>query len=279
MKKMMTLLLCAVMTLSLFAGCGGSGEEGGTLKVAVSPDFAPMEFVDPSKSGQDQFQGFDIFLAKYIAEEMGKELEIMPMSFEACQTAVYTGTVDMGISGFSWEEKRAENYNLSDYYHAGDNEENQILITLAENEGKYVTAEDLVGVKIGAQQASLQESLVKAQIPGAEIVTIGDLGTALLQLKNGDFECLAVADGNGESMMVNNPEIIKSGFWFEIDEKYADNLILMKKGADELTATVNEILAKAKAAGLYETWYEEAKELAGMGIEVSYTDLTTEPAN
>jgi hypothetical protein len=46
----------------------------------------------------------------------------------------------------------------------------------------------------------------------------------------------------------------------------------MKKGNDELTATVNELLAKAKAAGLYEGWYAEALELAGAGVEVSYDD-------
>ena len=214
MKKVITIALAVVMVLSLFAGCGGKKD---TLKVAISPDFAPMEFVDPTKTGQDQYVGFDVSLAKYIAAEMGKELEIMPMSFDACQTAVYTGTVDMAISGFSWTEKRAENYNISDYYHAGDNEDNQILITLAENEGKYTTAADLAGAKVGAQTASLQESLVMEQLPDCELVTIGDLGTALLQLKNGDFDCLAVADVNGEAIIANNEGVIKSGFSFEVD--------------------------------------------------------------
>ncbi len=270
MKKIISLVIAVITVVGLFAGCGSS--KGDTLKVAVSPDFSPMEFVDPNKSGQDRFIGFDISLAKYLAEEMGKELEIMPMSFEACQTAVYTGTVDMSLSGFSWTEERAQNYNLSDTYHAGDNEENQVLITLAGNEGKFLTPDDLNGVKIGAQTASLQESLCKSQLPGCEIVTIGDLGTALLQLKKGDFDCLAVADGNGDAIIANNPDIIKSGFQFEIDPQYTDNLVLLKKGNDELTATVNELLAKAKAAGLYETWYAEAEELAGIGIEESYTD-------
>ena len=41
----------------------------GSLTVAISPDFAPMEFVDVSKSGQDQYVGFDVTLAKYIAEK------------------------------------------------------------------------------------------------------------------------------------------------------------------------------------------------------------------
>lgn len=88
----------------------------GVLSVALSPDFAPMEFVDSSKSGQEQYVGFDVTLAKYIADYIGVELNVEPMSFNACQTAVYTASVPMSISGYSWTEERAENYELSDYY-------------------------------------------------------------------------------------------------------------------------------------------------------------------
>ena len=41
----------------------------GSLTVAISPDFAPMEFVDVSKSGQDQYVGFDVTLAKFDAND------------------------------------------------------------------------------------------------------------------------------------------------------------------------------------------------------------------
>lgn len=88
----------------------------GVLSVALSPDFAPMEFVDSVKSGQEQYVGFDVTLAKYIADYIGVELNVEPMSFDACQTAVYTASVPMSISGYSWTEERAENYELSDYY-------------------------------------------------------------------------------------------------------------------------------------------------------------------
>ena len=117
MKKFIAITLAAVLVLGLLSACGG--EKKPTLKVAMSPDFAPMEFVDASKSGQDQFVGFDVTLAKYLAAEMGLELEIVPMSFDACQTAVAMGQVDMAISGFSWMPDRAEKYNLSNTYHAG----------------------------------------------------------------------------------------------------------------------------------------------------------------
>ena len=273
MKKLISAALVLAMVLS-FAGCNSSKKE--TLKVATSPDFAPMEFVDSGKKGQDSYVGFDITLAKYIAEGLGKELEIVPMSFDACQVAVEVGSVDMSISGFSWTAKRAENYNMSDYYYAGDNETEQTIVTTKANEGKFTSAADFSGKKIAAQTASLQLDLCKEQLPAdCEIVEVGDLTTAFLQLQNGDFDGIAVAVGQAKVFISNNAETTAlSGFNFEVDPKSVGNVVLMPKGADELTAKVNEILAKAYNEGLYEKWYADAVELSGVETaqEVSYDD-------
>ena len=67
----------------------------GVLTISLSPDFAPMEFVDTSKQGQDQYVGFDVTLAKYIADQLGVTLQIEAMEFSACQAAVQMGRVDM----------------------------------------------------------------------------------------------------------------------------------------------------------------------------------------
>lgn len=89
MKKFISLLLALVMALSLVV-CGAKNDTktddtanpngevtptnaleqikaDGVLTVALSPDFSPMEFVGSSKIGQDQYVGFDVTLAKYIA--------------------------------------------------------------------------------------------------------------------------------------------------------------------------------------------------------------------
>ncbi len=298
MKKTVSMILALLLMASLLVGCGSTSANTattaettaaagtdaaaettaaaaeiktvtpGVLTVATSPDFAPMEFTDPTKQGQDMYVGFDITLAKYIAESLGLELQIMPMSFDACQTAVYAGTADLAASGFSWTEDRAQNYNTSDYYHAGDNESEQVLITLASNGDKYATAEGLKGAKIGAQNASLQQSLTTEQLSDSELVLFTDLGTGVLQLKNGDFDCIAVAKGNGDAIIANNPEIAMSGFKFVVDEKYTGNVILLQKGNDALTEAVNAALAASKDQ--WDTWYNEAKAISG--IEVSYDD-------
>ena len=282
MKKMIVILLAALLLVSV-VGCKKKEAAKKNLTVAISPDFAPMEFVDTSKSGQAQYVGFDVTLAKYLAEELGMVLELKPMSFDACLTAVQLGSVDMSISGFSWTAEREENYLLSDYYIAGDNETQQSVITVKAKEGTVTEPAGFAGWKVGAQAASLQEKLVQeALIPaGAEMVVYKSIDDAVLALQTGKIDALAVAHGNGEAIISNNPDIAFTGYDFEVDPKYENNVCLLNKNSTELLQKVNAALAKALAAGVYDGWYNDAKALAGISTasEVSYNDDGTAPSN
>ena len=285
MKKMISMLLALVMALSLVA-CGAqpttndndntaSGGDSaaepanalekikadGVLTVALSPDFSPMEFVDSSKTDQDQYVGFDVTLAKYIAENLGVELVIEPMSFDASQTAVYTGAVPMSISGYSWTEERAANYELSDYYYAGDNETRQALLIRKDDADKYSSPEALAGQDVGAQNASLQMQLVTEQLSGANPVAIGDITVGVMELKSGNIEALAVAYGNAEMIVDANPELTICTWEFDVKAEYSANVIMMGKGETELLDAVNALLAQAKENNLYDGWYKDAVEL------------------
>ena len=287
MKKLFAMLLALVMTMGLMA-CGAQPtaatdtdgdaaredaavtepanalekiKADGVLTVALSPDFSPMEFVDSSKTGQEQYVGFDITLAKYIAENLGVELVIEPMGFDASQTAVYTGSVPMSISGYSWTEERAQNYELSDYYYAGENETRQALLIKKENADKYASPEELAGQDVGAQNASLQMQLVTEQLAGANPVAIGDITVGVMELKSGNIEALAVAYGNAEMIVDANPDLVICTWEFDVKAEYAANVIMMQKGETELLDAVNAILAQAKDSNLYDGWYKDAVEL------------------
>ena len=281
MKKTIIILLAAILLVGV-VGCKKEAKKT-TLTVAISPDFAPMEFVDTSKTGQDQYVGFDITLANYLAQELGLTLELKAMSFDACQTAVQLGSVDMSISGFSWTAEREENFLLSDYYVAGDNETKQVVITLKEKENTVTESAGFSGWKVGAQAASLQEKLVQeALVPaGAEMVVYKSIDDAVLALQTGKIDALAVAEGNGKAIIANNPTLAMSGYEFAVDPKYENNVILLNKNSTDLLKKVNEALAKALAANLYDGWYNDAKALAGISTaaEVSYNDDGTAPTN
>ena len=283
MKKGLSIILALVLMLSLSAVAFAENEvdaikKAGVLTVALSPDFSPMEFVDSTKEGQDAYVGFDVTLAKNIAAYLGVDLEIQAMSFDACQTAVAMDAVDMSISGYSWTEARAENFELSDYYYAGENETEQVLLVRAADAEKYTKAEDFSGVTVGAQNASLQQMFVETQLPEANLQVIGEIGVGVMELQSGNIDALAVAIGNGKQIIANNPDLMICDWQFEVDEAYEANVIMMHKGDTALCAVVNEALAEAYENGYYGPWYDEAKAMAGLetAVEVSIEDEVAE---
>ncbi len=255
-------------------------KEAGVITVAISPDFAPMEFVDSSKEGQDSYVGFDVFLANYIAEQLGVKLEIQAMSFDACQTAVAMDAVDMSISGYSWTETRAENFELSDPYFPDDNESHQVLLVKEEDYDKYTSPESFADATVGAQNASLQMDLLTKQLPDAVPYPIGEIGVGVMELIAGNIDAMAVADGNADAILLNHEGLVKAQWEFDVSMESDGNVVMMHKGETALLAAVNEALANAMANGLYSPWYAQAKEMAGLPTaqEVSIEDEPAEGA-
>jgi polar amino acid transport system substrate-binding protein len=283
LKNVFCFALAVVMLASLSVAAFADNEvdaikKAGVLTVALSPDFSPMEFVDSTKTGQEAYVGFDVTLAKNIAAYLGVDLEIQAMSFDACQTAVAMDAVDMSISGYSWTEARAENFELSDYYYAGENETEQVILIRVADAEKYTKAEDFNGVDVGAQNASLQQLLVESQLPEANMKTIGELGVGVMELQSGNIDALAVAIGNGKQIIANNPDLMICDWQFEVDEAYEANVIMMHKGDTALLEVVNEALASFYESGVYGEWYQEALDIAASegAIEVTVEDAAEE---
>ena len=269
MKKVFALFLAMMLILTL---CACDRPEKPLLRVAMSPDFPPMEFLDETKTGQDRFVGFDVSLARYLADGLGMELEIVPMRFEECQSRLESGDVDMAISGFSWLPDRAERFNLSDTYRAGNNSDNQLLLVRADRTAELDSPAAFAGLRIGAQAASLQEWLVRDQLPDGVCVPFEDLDRGLALLLQGEIDALAVAEGNAVAILSAQSNLAMASFRFAVSEELTDNLILLKKGDAELTEAVNALLAQAEAAGYYPKWYAQALKLAGITVEESATE-------
>jgi polar amino acid transport system substrate-binding protein len=89
----------------------------GYIEVATEPYFAPNEFIDPTKSGDDKYVGSDIELAKYIGKNLGVDVKIVPLEFSAVLTGVTEGKYDMAISALAYTPVREEAMNLSKGYH------------------------------------------------------------------------------------------------------------------------------------------------------------------
>lgn len=276
-KKLTALLLAATMMTGVLAGCGGGNDNGddtaddgklktvteGKLTVALSPDFAPTVFVDPTKEGQDQYVGTDAALARFIADELGLELVITPMGFDACQTAVSMGSVDFSVNGYAPTADRAQNYLFSDPYRISEGD-GQTVICLADKVDQFKDLANMTGLKGGVQNASLQESLMREQLPNIEIVYFTELNTGVMQLRNGDFDVMGVDGTNAKAIINANPDLAGTGFYYNYETQ--GTVALVQKGNDAMAEAINEILPKAQEH--FAEWLAEAEELADIGVEV-----------
>ena len=125
------LALALLLAFALF-GCSDSSEPQyenalervkgeGKIIMATNPEWAPYEFENlNAETEADQYAGADIELGRYIAQQLGVELVISPMSFETVIESVAQGQADMGISAFAYREERAQAALMAGPYGVGD---------------------------------------------------------------------------------------------------------------------------------------------------------------
>lgn len=266
MKKLLALLLTGMMTLSMVA-CGSSKEEAGNrlesilaagkIVICTSPDYAPYEFEDPTKEGQDKYVGADMELARYIAEKLGVELEITAMDFDACIAAVGEARVDLGIIGMDATEDRALIMEFTDEYY---NDTSQKMVIRKEDAEKYTSIASFdETTTVAAQNGTLQVGLVTGQTT-ATLEPIAKITDGVLMLEGGKIDGLAAAEVVANSIVEKNDALTLVPENFEYS---SDGIVCgVPKGEEELVAKLNEIIAEVVASGIYYEWMDEANALA-----------------
>lgn len=279
MKKTFALILVTLMLSACF-GCANKAvpaaepaneleaiKAAGKITIATSPDFAPIEFIDLNKTGQESYVGADVELMKYIAKELGVELVIEAMDFSAVQAAITSNKVDLAISGFAKTEERAASMELSDYYNM-EEADTQLVLVPKGQAADYASPENFAGKLVAAQTASLQYNLTEAQLPEAKIEVISNLNDAIMMLTSGKVDAVACSGDVAEGYCTNYPDIEIAQFAFESDSE--GNVIAGTKGETALMAAVNEILKKVNDENLYSAWLDDATALAAeLGIETN----------
>lgn len=259
MKNGILKILCLSLVLTLaLVGCTPKTEtawqkikKAGVITVGTSPDYPPFETVDD----EGNIIGFDIDLIEAIAAEMGVKVDLKAMNFDTIVTAVQSGQIDIGMSGFSVDPERDADF--SDSYYSGG----QVLLTTATS-GIESTA-DLNGQTVAVQMATTGEKAAKT-IEGADIKALETFDIAILMLKNGTAKAV-VAD-----KVVAKEYVHKDGLVI-VGEPLAeeDNAIVVKKGNTEVLQAINDALAKVKASEKYEELLEKWAIKQGTIISVT----------
>ena len=240
----------------------------GYIEVATEPYFAPNEFIDPTKSGDDNIVGSDIELAKFIADALDVELRLKPMDFTSVLGSMTSGKFDLAISALAYTPSRAETMNLSKgYYYGSEDPQKAYGILIREEDADEIrTIADLADKTVAAQNGSLQEMFVREQIPAyKQYNQVSSTNDAFLMVQTGRADAMAAALKMAELYLESNPEsglMILPDFYFTVDLDTQGTRIGIPYGEDELTDRINEIIDMVLEDDLYNQWYEEYKEYA-----------------
>ena len=237
MKKLIALILSALLLLSMAACSGGDKGmtiEQGKLIMSTNAEFPPYEMT----TDDGGFAGIDIEIAEAIAEKLGLELVIDDMDFNAALLAVQQGKSDMVMAGVTVDPDRQKVMDFSNSYATGV----QVIIV---KEDSNVTADTLGDFMIGTQKGTTSDIYCSDDF-GAEHVTTYDSSiTAVQALINGQVDCVVVDNAPAQELVKANPglKILETEY---ITENYA---IGFAKGNIELVEAVNKALAELTADG------------------------------
>lgn len=238
----------------------------GYIEVATEPYFAPNEFIDPSKKGDDKYVGADIELARYIADKLGVECRIVPLDFTAVLSSITEGKYDLAISALAYTPARAEAMNMSNGYYFDSEESEYGLMVRTEDLDKIKNADDLADQVVVAQSGSLQELFVNEQIPAyKEFKRVSATTDGFLMVQEKKADAVVTYLSTAELYIEANKNCgmsIVDDFRFVVDESTQGTRIGIPKGETELTDKINEIIDEVVESGQMDQWMKEYTEYA-----------------
>lgn len=258
-SKMWRMLTVAAVAASMTCGVFGvqsvSAADKNTLKVAMECGYAPYNWTQPDDSNgavqisgsSDYAYGYDVMMAKKIADELGYDLEIVKLDWDSLVPAVQSGQVDCVIAGQSITKERQQMVDFTDpYYYAS-------IITLVKGDGDYKDAasvEDLKGATVTSQQNTIWYDSCLPQIPDGNILPAQESAPAMLvALESGKCDAVVTDMPTGKAACVAYPDFKLLDFTgtdgeFEVSDEDINIGISLKKGNDELKDAINGVLSE-----------------------------------
>ena len=252
MKKIIALILAAMMLTCasvLFTSCG---EKADTLDMATNAAFPPYEFKDG-----ETFKGIDVEIAGLIAEKLGMELKIHDVEFGSIIAGVQSGKFDMGIAGMTVTDERKEKVNFSDTYAKG------VQVVIVKEDCEYASFEDFYteikddapqgvkeGIKIGVQQDTTGD-IYSSDTPenwgfGEDNVIRYKTGADAVQALISGKVTAVIIDNEPAKSFVEGNKGLKIMDATYVEEDYA---IAIAKENTELLEKINKALDELEAEG------------------------------
>lgn len=256
-KKIASVLLVLMLSVAFVFANGSkeaSSSSSNTLKVAMECGYAPYNWTQTTDangavkiSGSTEYAyGYDVMMAKLIAEKLGKDLEIVKLDWDSLVPAVQSGTVDCVIAGQSITSDRLQMVDFTTpYYYAS-------IVCLVNEGSKYENAQgisDLKGAVCTSQQNTVWYDVCLPQIEDANILPAQESAPAMLvALSAGRVDLICTDMPTAQAALVAYPsfrllDFTESDDNFVVSQEEINIGISVSKNNPELTAAINEVLA------------------------------------
>ena len=256
-KKIASVLLILMLSAAFVFANGSkeaSSSSSNTLKVAMECGYAPYNWTQTTDangavkiSGSTEYAyGYDVMMAKLIAEKLGKDLEIVKLDWDSLVPAVQSGTVDCVIAGQSITSDRLQMVDFTTpYYYAS-------IVCLVNEGSKYENAQgisDLKGAVCTSQQNTVWYDVCLPQIEDANILPAQESAPAMLvALSAGRVDLICTDMPTAQAALVAYPsfrllDFTESDDNFVVSQEEINIGISVSKNNPELTAAINEVLA------------------------------------
>jgi len=256
---MLRIVLCLVIVAfgTMMTGCSGDKKEATTkvFRVGMECGYAPFNWTQTTADNgavkiagsQEYAMGYDVMIAKKIAESMGYQLEIHKIEWDGLAPAVNAGKIDAAIAGMSITSKRKETVDFSSVYYNAD------IVALTKKSSPFSTVKnfyDLKGAVATSQLNTVWYDLLK-QIPDAKIQpAIDNVPGMIVALTSGKVEVVATDKPTAMAAVFSNPELVmldfKNGQGFKVDREEIEMGIAVAKGNNELLTKINKALSELK---------------------------------
>jgi putative lysine transport system substrate-binding protein len=254
-NKITIVIVLLISTILLLAGCGTSkgsvsgSSEDNTFKVGLEAGYAPFNWTqkDDSNGGvkidgsAEYAGGYDVEIAKKVAEGLGKELVIVKTEWDGLVPALTSGKIDAIIAGMSPTAERKKTIDFSDNYYTSN------LVMVVKKGSKYEGAtsiQDFKGAKITAQLNTFHYSVID-QIEGVDKKTaVDNFPSMRVALESGMIDGYVSERPEGVSASAANENYVMVEFEDGFKTSADDTAIAvgLKKGSD-LTDKINKTLA------------------------------------
>ncbi len=253
MRKLLAVVTAAVALVTWGAQVPASAE---TLRVGMECTYAPFNF----KNADGELDGYDVDVAKGVAEIIGADLEFVCQQWDGMIPALLANKFDLVGASMSITDKRLEKMVFSQPYRVSVGRlvgKKNAGLNLFDDAGKPIAA-NFAGVKVGLERASTYASWFEAVLPDAD-VSLYDTNEALyLDLVNGRTDIIMTNPMKAYLRFLSKED--GAGFEFvspAIDEREFFGIgvgIGLRQGNDDLKARLNGALKTLTEDGSLEKY-------------------------